>query len=229
VPLVEHLLRVKVPFVFDIVGDGDELAPLAQVLRARIPAANVHFHARVPHCEMAAKWLGHDIFLQVSDFEGTSVSMLEAMAHGAVPVVTAASSGIAGVIHSQDNGFVVPVGDMAAMAGVIARLAADQSLLAHAGRAAHRTAQAYSMDLYARKFGRILDQVADTDQNVNYQERYGIFSPMHPLLVQRQLLAQHQAELEQHNHRRRKRLFKHGWKGLRRSKSQPGQRDKRAA
>ena len=44
VPLVEHLLRAKVPFVFDIVGEGDEFEPLAQVMRARIPAADVHFH-----------------------------------------------------------------------------------------------------------------------------------------------------------------------------------------
>jgi hypothetical protein len=156
--------------------------------------------------------------------------MLEAMAHGAVPVVTAASSGIAGVIHPQDNGFVVPVGDMAAMAGVIARLAADHSLLADAGRAAYCTAQAYSMDVYARKFARILDEVAGADQSVDYHKRYGVFSPTHPLLVQRQLIAQKQAELDQPDKRALKRLFKGGWQGLRRSRSQPARRgDKRVA
>jgi glycosyltransferase involved in cell wall biosynthesis len=116
IPLAEHLLRARVPFVFDIIGEGDEFAPLRQMMQARVPAADVHFHGRIPHSQMAAKWSSHDVFVQVSDFEGTSVSMLEAMAHGAVPVVTAASSGIDGVINHGDNGFVVPIGDMAAMA-----------------------------------------------------------------------------------------------------------------
>ncbi len=217
VPLVENLLRARVPFVFDIVGAGDEFQPLAHVMRSRIPAANVYFHSRVPHREMADKWRNHDIFLQVSDFEGTSISMLEAMAHGVVPVVTAASSGIAGVINPHDNGFVVPVGDMAAMAHVITRLAGDQSSLVEVGRAAYRTAQLYAMDLYARKFAQILDQVVEAP-NVDYEKRYGIFSPMHPLLAQRQLMEQQKT---QKNQRTLKRLLKHGWKGLRRSKARP--------
>lgn len=230
IPLAEHLLRARVPFVFDIVGEGDEFAPLQQMMRARVPAADVHFHPRIPHQQMAAKWLSHDIFVQVSDFEGTSVSMLEAMAHGAVPVVTAASSGIAGVINHEDNGFVVPIGDMAAMAKVMARLVNDQALLASAGSAAHQTAQAYSMELYSGKFTRILDQVAASDQNVDFKKRYGIYSPTHPLLVQRQQIGQQQDEISRPSRRAIKRLLDGGYEGLRRSKLRLFSRgDKRVA
>ena len=229
-PLVEQLLLTKVPFVFDIVGEGDEFAPLEQVMRARVPAADVHFHPRVPHAAMAAIWRGHDIFVQVSDFEGTSVSMLEAMAHGVVPVVTAASSGIAGVIQPHENGFVAPIGDMAAMAKTMAQLAGDQVLLADVGREAHRTAQAYSMDLYAEKFARILDQVAEVDQHVDYHKRYGIYSPPHPLLLQQQRIEQQQIEVNKLNQRALNRLFQGGLKSWRRSKSNPNSReDTRAA
>ena len=175
------------------------------------------------------KWLNHDVFIQTSDFEGTSVSMLEAMAHGVAPVVTAASSGIAGVINHHDNGFVVPVGDMAAMAGVIAQLAIDQSLLADVGRAAYRTAQAYSMDSYVRKFSNILDQVAEMDGMVDHRKRYGIFSPSHPLLIQQQRIEQQRIELGSRNQRVLKRLFKRGLKGLRRSKSQSNSGDDQRA
>jgi glycosyltransferase involved in cell wall biosynthesis len=210
VPLVEQLLRARVPFVFDIIGEGDEFAPLQQMMQSRIPAAKVNFHPRIPHCEMAAKWLSHDIFVQTSDFEGTSVSMLEAMAHGVVPVVTAASSGIAGVIEHGENGFVVPIGDMSAMSDVIARLANDQALLSDAGRAAYATAQMYSMDSYTRKFTRILDQMTDTYGQVDYLKRYGYFSPPHPLLLQRQLLDLTRADVGGLGHGRLKRLFKRG-------------------
>lgn len=208
IPLVENLLRARVPFVFDIIGDGDELEPLRQVMRARVPAADVNFHGRIPHSEMAAQWASHDIFVQVSDFEGTSVSMLEAMAHGAVPVVTAASSGIAGVIDQGENGFVVPVGDMAAMTCMMARLAGDEALLNHTGRAAYQTAQAYSLDSYAQKFTHVLDEISNADEHVDYLDRYGIFSPMHPLYVQRQLMEKQEGRKRG---RGLKSLLRKGW------------------
>jgi glycosyltransferase involved in cell wall biosynthesis len=218
VPLVENLLRIKVPFVFDIVGEGDEFAPLQQVMRARLPAADVHFHPRIPHAAMAEKWRNHDIFVQVSDFEGTSVSMLEAMAHGVVPVVTDASSGIAGVIHHNANGFVAPIGDMAAMAEGIRQIAGDLKLLTDAGHEAYRTAQAYSMDLYANKFAQILEQVAEMDQRIDYQKRYGIYSPPHPLLLQQQWIKQ-QVEREDRDQKPLQSLFKIGLKRWRRSQT----------
>jgi hypothetical protein len=140
-----------------------------------------------------------------------------------VPVVTAASSGIDGVINQDDNGFVVPVGDMAAMAEVMGRLASDETLLPNAGRAAYQTAQAYAMESYCERFVQLLDQLADSDPNVDYHKRYGIYSPTHPLLVQRHLIEQQQIEVErqQPDQRALKRFFDVGLKVWRRSKSQP--------
>lgn len=37
---------------------------------------------------MDAFWKGQDVFVNVSEYEGTSLSMLEAMGYGCVPVVT---------------------------------------------------------------------------------------------------------------------------------------------
>jgi glycosyltransferase involved in cell wall biosynthesis len=181
VPLVEELVKAGVPFEFDIVGEGDEFDPLRAALAAVAPAGRVRFHPRVPHAEMPRIWTGHDVFVQVSDFEGTSVSMLEAMAHGLVPVVTAASSGIAGVIHDGANGFVVPVGDMPALARSIARLAMEPGQLARLGRAAHESAQAYALEPYRDRFVALLDEVVRAPDDVNLYERYGMFGYAHPL------------------------------------------------
>lgn len=245
-PLVENLLRARVPFVFDIVGEGDEFEPLRQIMRARVPAADVHFHPRVSQDQMDAVWSSHDIFVQVSEFEGTSVSMLEAMARGTVPVVTAASSGIAGVINNEKNGFVVPVGDMAAMAETMGRLAKDPSLLQNAGRGAHQTARGYSMELYLEKFVRVLDEVSDFTKEVDLHKRYGYFSPNHPLFVQRDLMAQQMSQLQElqtrsaetgtrqlkYNRDKQRtinRLFKYRLKGWRGSKSRAEPADDRHA
>jgi len=181
VPLVAELVKANVPFEFDVVGEGDEFDALRAALAAVAPAGRVRFHHRVPHAEMPQVWGKHDVFVQVSDFEGTSVSMLEAMAHGLVPVVTAASSGIAGVIHDGANGFVVPVGDMAALARAIARLATEPGLLERLGQAAHESAQAYALEPYRDRFVALLDEVVRAPDDVNLYERYGMFGYAQPL------------------------------------------------
>jgi glycosyltransferase involved in cell wall biosynthesis len=196
VPLVEHLLRMRVPFVFDIVGHGDEFGSLQHFLRARVPAADVRFHGRVPHHEMGAKWLAHDVFIQVSDFEGTSVSMLEAMAHGAVPVVTAASSGIDGVVIPGENGFVVPLGDMAAMAEAIAQLDASRPLLAKLGAAAYQSAQAYSMERYVEKLCGVLDAAAAMEMRSRDHESFAIGAAVRPMVAQRQMMREQREALQ---------------------------------
>jgi glycosyltransferase involved in cell wall biosynthesis len=195
VRLVEYLLREQVQFVFDIVGDGEELAPLQHAMQRWFPTARVRFHGRLPHEVVDGMWSAADVFVQTSDFEGTSVSMLEAMAHGVVPVVTAASSGVAGVIEHARNGYVVTVGDMGAMAHVIATLAKDQQLLAAAGRAAHASAQAYSMEVYCDQFVQVLDRIVRTDRSEQPVKCDGGFGGYHPLLTQHHIIRTQQAEL----------------------------------
>jgi glycosyltransferase involved in cell wall biosynthesis len=214
VPLVESLRAAKVPFVFDILGDGDELVSLQAEMQRRFPDDCVRFHSRVPHREMPAWWLSHDVFLQVSDFEGTSVSMLEAMAHGVVPVVTAASSGIAGVIHDQANGFVVPVGDMAAMARAVGRLAADSTLLPCVGRAAYQSVQVYSMEFYVERFANFLDQMLETASEVNVYERYGMFGAHHPVYKMRERMTIQQMEIANLKRGPLKRFFDGGYQSM---------------
>lgn len=188
VPLVEELGRLGVRYTFDIVGDGDELAHLRKELLGRAPRDAVRFHGHVPHSRVPEFWAAADAFVQVSDFEGTSVSMLEAMANGVAPVVTAASSGIRGVVNDGENGFVVPVGDMAGMARALQRLSRDKALLARLAGAAHVTAQAYSADLYPGRFAEVLDRVTGAPPAVDIWSRYGMFAGSHPTFIQQRMI-----------------------------------------
>ena len=56
-----------------------------------------------------------------SEYEGTSISMLEAMAEGCVPVITRVS-GAETVIRDGENGFCVNIGDMEMMSQIIRTL-----------------------------------------------------------------------------------------------------------
>jgi glycosyltransferase involved in cell wall biosynthesis len=193
-PLVEELQRAGTPYVFDIVGDGNETPGLQAAIEQSCPGAPVVFHGRQPREALDGIWPVHDVFLQTSDFEGTSISMLEAMSHGVVPVVTAARSGVAGVIRHGENGFVVPVGDMAAMARVLGELAADPARLAAAGHAAHQTAQGYSLENYCTRFVEVLDRVVAAERTIDSVQTDGQLGGLAPLYRQNETIAALRAE-----------------------------------
>jgi len=188
-PLVEELTHAGTPFVFDIVGDGNETPGLKAAIEQACPQAPVVFHGRAPREALDGIWPVHDVFIQTSDFEGTSISMLEAMSHGVVPVVTAARSGVAGVIRHGENGFVVPVGDMGAMARVLAELTQSPARLAAAGRAAHETAQHYSLENYCARFVDVLDRVVAAERTIDAVQTDGQLGGLAPLYRQDQTIA----------------------------------------
>lgn len=161
VPLAEHLLARGIDFTLDLVGGGSQVEKLQSAFAAMPHGGRVRLIDAIPPEAMPAEWRARDVFLQASEYEGTSNSMLESMAEGAVPIVTDASSGIRSVIADGENGYIVPVGDMAAMADRIALLAREPARLEAMGRAAHAKAGEYSMERYAEKFARMLDRALE--------------------------------------------------------------------
>ncbi len=158
VPLVEKLYKNGTDFRFTIIGAGRQRDELRSALAAVDPEKRVRFAPRRRPEEMAAFWAKQDIFVQASSFEGTSNSMLESMAQGVVPVVTQTESGVAGIINEGENGFLVPVGRMTAMAAAIDTLSRDPERLQTMGHRAHETTRAYSMENYVEKFTALLDR-----------------------------------------------------------------------
>jgi glycosyltransferase involved in cell wall biosynthesis len=160
VPLVEALFRRGVPFNLSIYGVGWEDQRLRERLANHVQAGRVIFGGKCAHDELVRRLADYDVFVNVSEYEGTSVAMLEAMAQGCVPVVTCASSGVTEVIESGKNGFHAPVADMEGLAEHIAKLAGSPKLLQTLGSEAHRTvAQRYAMDQYADRFSALLGGV----------------------------------------------------------------------
>lgn len=72
----------------------------------------------------------------MADYEGRSISTLEAMGNGAVPIVTA-TSGVKEDIIDGLNGYIVPLGDYYTMADRIEYLAQHRSQLFQMGKLAH--------------------------------------------------------------------------------------------
>lgn len=139
VRLTAALTKRGVNFRLQIAGCGPARAALEESFRtlgSRV-ASHVEFIGRVPTEKMRALWQFADVCILVSEFEGTSISMLEAMAEGCVPVVTRVS-GTKAVIDAGMSGFVCDVGDTDEMANILKSLDNDRDLLRNVGRNAHR-------------------------------------------------------------------------------------------
>lgn len=147
VALAEALGRRAVDFHLDIIGEGDAAADLGARISALDGAIRqrVRLVARVPHHEMAGVWRTADVCVLVSEYEGISIAMLEAMAQGCVPVVTRVS-GAAEALRPGQNGYTVEVGDIVSMAETIAALDRERSRLAGLGARAHETVKASFSD-----------------------------------------------------------------------------------
>jgi glycosyltransferase involved in cell wall biosynthesis len=141
-----------------IVGDGPDLPRLRDEFSrgSHIPVRLLP--ARAPW-EMDDLLQQHDVFLQVSEFEGASVSLMEAMIAGQVPVVTLTRSGTELLQHDV-NCALCPVGDLDAIAGAIIELQADRERAAHLSRGAFLTARAALQELdYPRRLRGYLEQL----------------------------------------------------------------------
>lgn len=85
---VAPLLRERPALALVVAGDGSQRAALEVLARRTLPPAQVQFVGRLAP-EVMAEWLSRaDVYLSASHSDSTSQSLLEAMACGALPVVS---------------------------------------------------------------------------------------------------------------------------------------------
>ncbi len=92
---------------FLIAGDGLERDRLEKEARKLNVNPSIQFLGRIPHDEMPNLLAQTDIYVSTSLHDGTSVSLLEAMACGAFPIVTDIPSNREWILDGE-NGFLIP-------------------------------------------------------------------------------------------------------------------------
>ena len=153
-PLASELVRRGVEFELHVVGEGEARAALEAELARRGAGGRVKFWGWLPSAEVKRRLKELDVFLLMSDYEGLSVALLEAMGHALAPVVTEIRSGTGEVVVDGRNGFLLPVGDVGAFAGRLERLASDRRLLASLRAAAWEASQPYTVGRMADEYVR---------------------------------------------------------------------------
>lgn len=132
-----------------LVGDG----PLRPALEAHAMAVGladrVHFLGF--HEDVAPIYAAVDAVALTSANEGTPVTVIESLAAGK-PVVATAVGGVPDVVREGETGFLVPVGNTAALADRFVRLATDRALGAALGARGAEVLSRYAVP-------RLLDDV----------------------------------------------------------------------
>lgn len=103
---IPFVLREEPETKFLIAGDGGEREVLEREAKNLHINSSVTFLGRVPHEEMPNLLSQADIYVSTSLYDGTSVSLLEAMGSGAFPVVTDISANQEWIMNGE-NGFLV--------------------------------------------------------------------------------------------------------------------------
>jgi glycosyltransferase involved in cell wall biosynthesis len=115
-------------------SDEEVQAAFAPALRERVRCTRTSSDA-----EAAAVYAAHDIFVLPSLFEGTPLTLIEAMASG-LPVVTTKTCGMKDTIRDGENGLLVPIRSGERLAAAVRRLQTDQELRRRLGTGARRDA-----------------------------------------------------------------------------------------
>jgi glycosyltransferase involved in cell wall biosynthesis len=137
-----------------IVGQGRREPEFRAALEG---APRVHwlgFRSDVPAVNKAT-----DVFVLPSRFEGFGLVLAEAMAAGAA-CVTYNSSNMPELIDHERNGLLVPIGDIAALAGEIIRLCNDAELRERLGSAARATVhERFSAERMTEDYEKLIERI----------------------------------------------------------------------
>jgi glycosyltransferase involved in cell wall biosynthesis len=137
-----------------MVGGGEREA----ALRAEVAALGLDERVRFAgvRSDVPELLAGFDVSCLSSMHEGAPLTVLEAMAVG-LPVMSTDCGALRDMVADGHEGFLVPVGDHAAFAERLARLADDPQLRARMGRQARERAEReYSIDRTVDGYQRLL-------------------------------------------------------------------------
>jgi glycosyltransferase involved in cell wall biosynthesis len=169
-----------VPAELTIIGSGEEEAALKAACSPWIGTGQVRFLGTLSNREVLRVFEQSDVLVLTSEFEGLPVSLLEAMAHGCVPVVTNIDSGIPEVVRQGETGYRLPIGDIGAFADCLGRLQADPAVRRYLSAASYNAVRTggYSVEDMAVAYLSLFERVLVEAELLEFQRpRGGILPP----------------------------------------------------
>lgn len=123
-----------------LAGEGSLKTGLQEKIKKSGVSAQVRFVGRVRQDELPDFYNDADIYLSASHVDGSSLSLMEAMACGAVPLVSNIASNCEWVLENE-TGFLFDDGDSTNLAARMVQIDKDRSQLPEIGRRAQKMAE----------------------------------------------------------------------------------------
>lgn len=108
--IIQYLLDRDIRTSITIVGDGPDFEELRQRIEDRSLSEFIHLTGRLEPEEVSEYYFTHKILLLPSNFEGHPLTLMEAMAHGCVPVASLLPRCTDTCVDQGDTGYLVEVG-----------------------------------------------------------------------------------------------------------------------
>jgi glycosyltransferase involved in cell wall biosynthesis len=139
-----------------VVGTGDQQDRLLEIAKHLGIEKQVHFEGRVDHVLSFVKKRRPHLFVLVSHHEGFGVAYLEAMACG-LPVIAGDQGGQTDFVINGENGYIVPVGDIGALAERIRFLKEHPAMCLQLAAKAYAKAQEFHPSKIAGQYQKIYE------------------------------------------------------------------------
>jgi glycosyltransferase involved in cell wall biosynthesis len=130
-----------------VVGDGNRLQDMEELARELGIARQSRFIGFIePNGDLPALYRAGSVFVLASELESEGIVILEAAACG-VPIVAVRATSMPELVEEAGCGYLVPPGDVHAMADRIVQVLRDPAAQRALGQAGVAMAQAHSLDL----------------------------------------------------------------------------------
>jgi len=137
-----------------IVGDGEDL----KVVKEKADNLDrIYFEGR----QKAESYFEEaSIFIMTSAFEGFPMTLVESLERGCIPIVMDSFLSLLDIIENKKNGFIIPDGDINAMAEKIKILMADESLRKEIALNGLQSVKKFDVKIIAQKWENLLDELS---------------------------------------------------------------------
>jgi glycosyltransferase involved in cell wall biosynthesis len=158
--IVRYALDGGLRIALTVAGDGPDLDRLKNDISRQGLAGHVRCLGFVPRVQVPALVRAHDVLLLPSIFEGLSISLLEAMAGGSVPVASRIRGVTDYAIAEGQTGLLFPIGDTRAAAASLVDLDRDRRRLCAMSEAARQAVRTrFTIEAEGAAFHRLIEQV----------------------------------------------------------------------
>ena len=106
------LTAMGIPVELTVIGDGPDRGLLLANSLHLLKQGTMRYLGALSHEKTLNELECQHVYLLTSEFEGMPQALIEAMARGCIPVVSATSGGISELVVEGVNGYRVPVGDI---------------------------------------------------------------------------------------------------------------------